>query len=43
MGRASIDYSLEERALGTGGPLALVEGLTGTFLVMNGDLLTTMD
>lgn len=38
-----IDYSLEDKALGTAGPLAFVPDLNGTFLVMNGDLLTTMD
>ena len=39
----SIDYSLEEQPLGTAGPLALVPDLNDTFLVMNGDLLTTID
>jgi len=39
----TIDYSREDKALGTAGPLALLEGLSMTFLVMNGDLLTTMD
>jgi len=29
--------------LGTAGPLALIEGLDDTFLVMNGDVLTTLD
>ncbi len=38
-----IRYSREERPLGTAGPLALVEGLTEPFLVMNGDLLTNID
>jgi NDP-sugar pyrophosphorylase family protein len=38
-----LTYSKEERPLGTAGPIALVEGLTDTFLVMNGDLLTTID
>lgn len=38
-----ISYSKEPAPLGTAGPLALVEGLTDTFLVMNGDLLTTID
>ena len=37
-----IDYSLEEAPLGTVGPLALVEDLPETFLVMNGDVLTTL-
>lgn len=39
----SLDYSLEDQPLGTAGPLALVPDLTDTFLVMNGDLLTTID
>lgn len=40
---ARIDYSREERPLGTAGPLTLIPNLTETFLVMNGDLLTTID
>jgi NDP-mannose synthase len=39
----SIEYHEEEQPLGTAGPLALVEGLHDTFLVMNGDVLTTLD
>jgi NDP-sugar pyrophosphorylase family protein len=39
----NIRYSLETEPLGTAGPLGLVGGLTRTFLVMNGDLLTTLD
>ncbi|MFC7494573.1 MULTISPECIES: sugar phosphate nucleotidyltransferase [unclassified Nocardioides] len=38
-----IDYQLEEEPLGTAGPLRLVDDLDETFLVMNGDLLTTVD
>jgi len=38
-----IDYSLETSPLGTAGPLRLVGDLDDTFLVMNGDLLTTLD
>jgi len=38
-----IDYSREEQPLGTAGPIALVPNLNQTFLVMNGDLLTTLD
>ena len=38
-----IDYSLEEQPLGTVGPLTLIDGLDDTFLVMNGDTLTTLD
>jgi NDP-sugar pyrophosphorylase family protein len=38
-----IDYSHEEEPLGTAGPLALVaDRLEEHFLVMNGDLLTTL-
>lgn len=38
-----LDYSREEKPLGTSGPLALIPNLDETFLVMNGDLLTTID
>lgn len=38
-----LAYSREETELSTAGPLALVEGLDDTFLVMNGDVLTTLD
>jgi NDP-sugar pyrophosphorylase family protein len=38
-----VDYSREEHPLGTAGPIALVPVLDETFLVMNGDLLTTLD
>jgi NDP-sugar pyrophosphorylase family protein len=38
-----IRYSREEQPLGTAGPLGLIEGLDEPFLVMNGDLLTTLD
>lgn len=38
-----IRYNHEEAPLGTAGPLALLEDLTETFMVMNGDLLTTLD
>jgi NDP-mannose synthase len=38
----SIRYSYEEHPLGTAGPLALVEGLNDTFVVTNGDVLTTL-
>jgi NDP-sugar pyrophosphorylase family protein len=37
-----IDYSREERPLGTVGPLLLIDDLPETFLVMNGDVLTTL-
>jgi NDP-mannose synthase len=38
-----ISYSLEDKPLGTSGPLSLVKGLDQTFLVSNGDVLTTLD
>jgi NDP-sugar pyrophosphorylase family protein len=38
-----IGYSHEDQPLGTAGPIALVPNLNETFLVMNGDLLTTLD
>ena len=38
-----VDYSRETSPLGTAGPIALVKDLHDTFLVMNGDLLTTLD
>lgn len=39
----TLEYSREEAPLGTAGPIALVGRLNDTFLVMNGDLLTTID
>lgn len=38
-----ISYSEETQPLGTAGPLALVPNLESTFLVANGDILTTLD
>ena len=39
-----IEYSIEEVPLGTAGPLSLVASSLGeTFLVANGDVLTTLD
>ena len=38
-----IRYSYEKVPLGTAGPIALVKGLDDTFLVTNGDVLTTLD
>lgn len=38
-----IRYSLEERPLGTAGPLTLLDPPDSPFLVMNGDVLTTLD
>ena len=38
-----ITYSYERCPLGTAGPIALVDGLNETFLVSNGDVLTTLN
>lgn len=38
-----ITYSHEDLPLGTAGPLSLIGGLDSTFLVTNGDVLTTLD
>jgi len=38
-----IQYSRESKPLGTAGPLSLIENLTSPFLVMNGDILTTLN
>jgi NDP-sugar pyrophosphorylase family protein len=40
---AKLEYSREVQPLGTAGPIALIPNLNETFLVMNGDLLTTID
>ena len=37
-----IHYSYEEEPLGTAGPLSLIDGLDDTFIVANGDVLTTL-
>jgi NDP-sugar pyrophosphorylase family protein len=39
----TIDYSLEDRPLGTIAPLKLIGDLPETFLVMNGDILTDLN
>jgi NDP-sugar pyrophosphorylase family protein len=39
----NIRYSFEDQPLGTAGPLSLVEGLDDSFIVTNGDVLTTLD
>lgn len=39
----SIDYHHEQVPLGTAGPLATIERIDGTFLAMNGDVLTALD
>ena len=38
-----ISYVSEDEPLGTAGPLRTIENLDENFLVMNGDLLTTLD
>jgi NDP-sugar pyrophosphorylase family protein len=38
-----IEYVREEEPLGTAGPLCLINNLSDPFLVVNGDLLTTLD
>ncbi|NWF93578.1 MAG: NTP transferase domain-containing protein [Syntrophaceae bacterium] len=38
----NLSYSKEEKPLGTAGPLSLLPDLPETFLVMNGDILTTL-
>lgn len=38
-----IHYSREEQPLGTAGPLGLLDNVNEPFLVMNGDLLTTLN
>jgi NDP-mannose synthase len=42
-GHVNITYVHEQDALGTAAPLRLVKGLDTTFMVMNGDVLTTLD
>lgn len=39
----SLEYEIETRPLGTAGSLRLVSDLEPSFIVMNGDLLTTVD
>jgi len=38
-----ICYSFEDHPLGTAGPLSLIDGLEDTFMVCNGDVLTTLN
>ena len=40
---ATIEYAIEDEPLGTAGPLRLLQRCEDDFLVMNGDLLTTID
>lgn len=39
----TLSYARETEPLGTAGPLGSIAGLDETFLVMNGDILTTLD
>jgi len=39
----NISYSMEDRILGTAGPLGILTDLEENFLVLNGDLLTTIN
>jgi NDP-mannose synthase len=39
----AISYHEEDEPLGTVGPLATIDGLDDSFLVMNGDVLTALD
>lgn len=39
----NISYSKEEQPLGTAGPISMIDELEDTFIVMNGDVLTTID
>ncbi len=39
----NITYSLEDKSLGTAGPLSIIDNLEENFLVMNGDILTTLN
>jgi NDP-sugar pyrophosphorylase family protein len=39
----NIDYAEENEPLGTVGPLSRIEGLDASFIVMNGDVLTSLD
>ncbi len=41
--KTNILYSREEKPLGTAGPLSILKDLPETFLVMNGDILTTIN
>lgn len=41
--KVKIDYSLEDKPLGTIAPLRLIEDLPENFLIMNGDVLTDLD
>jgi NDP-sugar pyrophosphorylase family protein len=38
-----VDYAFEDEPLGTVGPLAQIDNLDQSFLVMNGDIITNLD
>ena len=38
-----LNYSMEHEPLGTAGPISLIDNIDETFLLMNGDVLTSMD
>src|SRR3990172_3443707 len=38
-----INYSLEDKPLGTAGPLTMIKDLDEPFIVMNGDVLTDLN
>lgn len=42
-GRVKLDYVRERTPLGTAAPLRNISGLSSTFLVLNGDILTDLD
>lgn len=39
----NISYSIENKTLGTAGPLSIIDNLDENFLVMNGDVLTNIN
>lgn len=41
--KLNLDFVIEETPTGTAGSVSLVDGLSDTFLVMNGDLLTDLN
>jgi NDP-sugar pyrophosphorylase family protein len=41
--KVRIEYAIEELPLGTAGPLATIDGLTSSFVVMNGDVLSDVN
>ena len=41
--QVSVRYVRDEKPGGTAGPIAAIDGLTSTFLVANGDLVTDLD